>query len=131
MDGNSNSKHKLVDLMATTMSKIREMVDVNTIVGQPIVTADGSTIIPVSKVTFGFASGGSDFGKDVQNFGGGSGAGVSVNPVAFLIVSANGVKLLPVNPPAGNTVDRIVEMAPEVIEKIDSFISKKKREKEQ
>ncbi len=125
------NKHKLVDLLGTTMAKIREMVDVNTIVGQPIVTADGSTIIPVSKVTFGFTSGGADYGKEVQNFGGGSGAGVNINPVAFLIVSPSGVKLLPVNPPAGNTVDRLVEMAPEVIEKIDSFFSKKKRENEQ
>lgn len=126
-----NGKHKLVDLMGTTMTKIREMIDVNTIVGQPIVTGDGSTIIPVSKLTFGFTSGGADYGKEVQNFGGGSGAGVNINPVAFLIVSPGGVKLLPVNPPAGGTVDRIVEMAPDIIEKIDTFISKKKREKEQ
>ena len=127
----SNGKHKLVDLMGTTMAKIREMVDVNTIVGQPIVTADGSTIIPVSKVAFGFGSGGSDHGKDVQNFGGGSGAGVSIDPVAFLIVSNSGVKLMPVKQPAGSTVDRIIEMAPDIVDKIDSFISKKKREQEE
>ena len=123
---NNGSKHKLVDLMGITMAKIREMVDVNTIVGKPIVTADSSTIIPVSKVAFGFGSGGSDHGKDVQNFGGGSGAGVSIDPVAFLIVSLDGVKLLPVKPPAGSTVDRIVEMAPDIIEKINSFFGKKK-----
>ena len=122
----NSGKHKLVNLMDVTMEKIRELVDVNTIVGQPIFTSDGSTIIPVSKVVFGFASGGSDHGKEIQNFGGGSGAGVSIDPVAFLIVSPSGVKLLPVSPPAGNTMDRIVEMAPGFLEKVTSFFSKKK-----
>lgn len=84
----NENNHPINDLMQTTMAKIREMVDANTVVGQPIATQDGVTLIPVSRLSFGFASGGSDFGGKAQqadkNFGGGAGAGVSVVPVAFL-----------------------------------------------
>ena len=123
-------KHPIGDLMDTTMAKIREMVDVNTIIGQPI-QAEGMTLIPISKLSFGFASGGSDFaGKnqkaDADNsFGGGSGAGVKISPVAFLIVRGDSVKLLPVEPPH-NTVDRVVDMVPEVVDKVTGFIEKQK-----
>ena len=125
-------KHPISDLMETTMQKIREMVDVNTIVGQPIQTADGITLLPVSKVSFGFASGGSDFQTKHQQpsqnnaFGGGSGAGVNIVPVAFLIVKEGNVKLLNVSPPASSTIDRIVEMVPEVIDKISDLAGKDK-----
>ena len=127
-------KHPIGDLMETTMEKIRQMVDVNTIVGQPIVTADGITLIPVSKVSFGFASGGSDFQTKQQPagadnaFGGGSGAGVNISPVAFLIVKGDTVKLLPVAPPAGNTVDRVVELVPEMFDKVTGYMEKNKKE---
>ncbi len=127
-------KHPISDLMETTMQKIREMVDVNTIVGQPIQTADGITLLPVSKVSFGFASGGSDFQtkhqQPAQNnaFGGGSGAGVNIVPVAFLIVKGDTVKLLPVAPPANTTVDRVVELVPEMFDKVTGFIDQKKAE---
>ncbi len=123
-------KHPIGDLMETTMQKIREMVDVNTIVGSPIITADGITLIPVSKVSFGFASGGSDFQTKHQQqgqnnaFGGGSGAGVNIVPVAFLIVKGDSVKLLNIAPPASTTVDRIIEMVPEVIEKVNELMNK-------
>jgi sporulation protein YtfJ len=123
-------KHPIGDLMETTMQKIREMVDVNTIVGSPIVTADGITLIPVSKVSFGFASGGSDFQtkhqQPTQNnaFGGGSGAGVNIVPVAFLVVKGSNIKLLNVAPPASSTVDRIIEMVPEVIDKVSELMNK-------
>lgn len=125
-------KHPLGDLMETTMSKIREMVDVNTIVGQPISTVDGITIIPVSKVSFGFVSGGSDFAtkKQPENqnnaFGGGSGAGVNISPVAFMVIKDSNVKLINVSPPPGTTVDRIVELAPEIIDKIVDMVKKNK-----
>ena len=124
--------HPIGELMATTMQKIKEMVDVNTIVGTPIRTVEGITIIPVSKVSFGFGSGGSDFvvknqqATDNHPFGGGSGAGINIVPVAFLIVNGESVKLLPVAPPAGGTMDRVVEMVPEVLEKVSEFFSKKK-----
>jgi len=122
-------KHPISELMGTTMAKIREMVDVNTIIGQPIQTQD-MTLIPVSRLSFGFASGGSDFASKHQkpdgdnSFGGGSGAGVNIAPVAFLIVKGDTVKLLPVNPPAGTTVDRVVEMLPELVDKVTVFIEK-------
>lgn len=128
------SQHPIVELMSTTMQKIREMVDVNTIIGQPIKTEE-VTIIPVSKVSFGFTAGGSDFtGKnqrpEVDNcFGGGSGAGVNIAPIAFLIVKGDTVKLLPVAPPASNTVDRVVEMVPDVVEKLTGFIEKQQEKK--
>ena len=132
----NENKHPIQDLMATTMQKIREMVDVNTIVGQPISTPEGMTLIPISKLSFGFASGGSDFvsknHKPGENntFGGGSGAGVNISPVAFLIVKGDSVRLLPVDPPASTTVDRVIEMVPEVVDKVTDFLEKKKEDKE-
>ena len=125
----NEKKHPIGDLMSTTMEKLREMVDVNTIVGQPI-QVEGVTLIPISKVSMGFGSGGSDFTTKSQkegggrSFGGGSGAGINVMPVAFLIVKADSVRLLPVAPPAGSTVDRVVEMVPDVIDKVTGFIEK-------
>lgn len=132
----SENNHPINDLMSTTMQKIREMVDVNTIVGQPINTPEGMTLIPISKLSFGFASGGSDFvsknHKPGENntFGGGSGAGVNISPVAFLIVKGDSVRLLPVDPPAATTVDRVIEMVPEVVDKVTDFLEKKKEDKE-
>ena len=124
-------KHPLGDLMSATMQKIREMVDVNTIVGQPIQTPDGITIIPVSKVSFGFASGGSDFttksqqpGKD-NCFGGGGGAGVNILPIGFLVIKGDSVRMLPVAPPPGNTADRVIEMVPDLVDKVSGFLKKK------
>jgi sporulation protein YtfJ len=129
----SENNHPINDLMETTMAKIREMVDTNTVVGQPIVTEDGVTLIPVSKLSFGFASGGSDFaGKNQQtskNFGGGAGAGVSVMPVAFLVVKDGNVKLIPVAPPAADTAGRVVEMVPEMFDKVTGYIDKKTEHK--
>ena len=118
------------------MSKLREMVDVNTIVGQPITTPDGITVIPVSKVSFGFASGGSDFsGKNKttgeNNFGGGSGAGVNINPIAFLIVKDGTVRLINVAPSEHNSIDSIIELVPEVVDKITGAIDKKKKAPEE
>ena len=129
--------HPISDLMATTMQKIREMVDVNTIVGTPIQTGDGVTLIPVSRLSFGFASSGSDFATkdqkpDAENsFGGGSGAGVNISPVAFLIVRGDNVKLLPVAPPAGSAVDRVVELVPEMFDKVTDYLEKNKKEDNQ
>lgn len=126
-------EHPLIDLMAETMEKIHTMVDVNTIVGTPI-QAGEVTIIPVSRVSFGFGAGGGDFaGKDAKpdadkNFGGGSGAGVGINPVAFLIVRGDSVKLMPVVPPDG-AVDRVVDMVPELVDKITAFINEQQEKK--
>ena len=128
-------EHPLNDLMSATMEKIRAMVDVNAVVGQPIQTGE-VTIIPVSKVSFGFASGGSDFaGKNQKpeaenSFGGGSGAGVNINPIAFLVVRGDNVRLLYVAPPIDGAVDRVVDMVPELVDKVTGFIEKQQEKKD-
>ena len=128
--------HPIGDLMATTMQKIREMADANTIIGQPI-QAEEVTIIPVSKISMGFASGGSDFATKAQKpeadnaFGGGSGASAKLEPVAFLVIRDGNVKLLPVAPPPATTVDRVIDTVPEVVDKVTDFISKQQEKKEQ
>lgn len=127
-----SENHPINEVLQTTMHKIREMVDANTVVGQPIVTQDGVTLIPVSKLSFGFATGGSDFGKTpnvTKNFGGGAGAGVNVTPVAFLIVKDGNVRLLPVAPPAKDANSRAIEMIPEMFDKVTDYIDKKTAEK--
>ena len=120
------AERQLEGLMSVTLEKIKEMTGSNTIIGEPIVV-DGATILPVSKVTFGFAGGGSDFGAKTTKelFGGGTGAGVSVTPVAFLIVKDGSVRLLPVAPPAGDSVGRVVDLVPEMFEKVTGYIDKK------
>lgn len=125
------SDHPINGLMQTTMQKIKEMVDVNTIVGDPITSPDGTIIIPVSKVTYGFASGGSDFPTKKENkdcFGGGSGAGVTIQPVAFLTVYKGDVKLISVDKFEG-TPDRLVGMIPEVIDKVKEIFKKDDKKK--
>lgn len=122
--------HPISDLMTETMSKIKEMVDVNTIIGNPIVAADGTTVIPVSKVSFGFGAGGSEFSSkhaasgSPLAFGGGSGAGVTVSPVCFLVIGKDGsANILGINAQASDTVDRLVEMIPGAINKVSNFVS--------
>jgi len=125
-------KHQINELMETTMQKVREMADANTIIGEPINTQDGVTLIPVSKVTFGFAGGGSDFAKKSAttpaNFGGGAGAGVNIIPVAFIVIKEGNVRLLHVSPPGNSTIDRIIDTVPDVLDKISDFIEKNKGE---
>ena len=117
----------LPNMLEATIAKIKEMVNANTVIGEPIITADGVTIIPVSKVSIGLGGGGSDFvSKNLNNhenpFGGGVGAGVKVEPVAFLIVKDNSVRMLPIGVPANTTVDRLVEMIPDTLDKVVSFV---------
>ncbi len=120
----------LGDLMETTMAKIREMVDSNTIIGTPITTPDGVTVIPVSRVSFGFGVGGSDYGKTVDKFGGGGGAGVKIDPVSFLIIKDGVTRVVPVAMPAIGVADRLLDMMPEVVDRVESFVAKKKEEKD-
>ena len=122
-----DKKTPLSDLMSATMDKVNAMVDTNSIVGQPITTADGVTLIPISKVSMGFGGGGSDFasknpGKQENPFGGGVGGGVKVTPICFLIVKDGNVRMMPVAAPANTTADRIVEMVPDTLDKISAFI---------
>ena len=123
--------HNLPNMLENTIAKIREMVDVNSVIGDPITTPDGVTIIPVSKVSVGFGGGGSDFAtKNGDNpFGGGVGAGVKVTPIAFLIVKEGSVRMIPVATPANTTADRLVEMVPDTLDKIAAFIDSRMEKK--
>ena len=116
------SEHPIEGLMKTAMNSIQDMVDVNTIIGEPIETAGDIMIIPISKVCFGFAAGGSEFNSEKEEemqyrlpFGGGSGAGVTINPVAFLVINKDTIKLMPIN--HTSTLDRIVDYVPDIINK--------------
>lgn len=120
------NKNQLNDMMRAAMDKVRAMVDTNTIVGQPITTPDGVTLIPISKVSFGFGSGGGDYGKPAKDgFGGGAAAGVKIDPVAFLVIKDGTTRVLPVAVPPATTLDRIVDMAPDVMDKMEKFFDKK------
>ena len=127
---------KLPGMLESTIQKIKEMIDVNSVIGEPITTPDGVTIIPVSKVSVGFGGAGSDFTKSNSAsgetpFGGGVGAGVKVTPICFLIVKDGNVRMLPVAQAANTTADRLVEMIPDTLDKITSFIDSKTGGKEE
>lgn len=139
------SEHPIESLMMTTMSSIQSMVDVNTIIGEPIESKSGITIIPISKVCFGFAAGGSEFNGETMKeynkknndeeiqyklpFGGGAGAGVSIHPVAFLVVQGNNVKLMSVN--HDSCVDKLLEYVPDLMQKMNDMFNKNIQQKEQ
>lgn len=132
------SEHPIEGLMITAMNSIQDMIDVNTIIGEPIETSNNIIIIPISKVSFGFAAGGSEFKGETINeysrrdeeeqvqyrlpFGGGSGAGVNINPVAFLVVQANNVKLLPVC--HSSAIDKLLDYMPDALDKVNGLINK-------
>lgn len=132
------SEHPIEGLMITAMNSIKDMVDVNTIIGEPIETSNNIVIIPISKVSFGFAAGGSEFKgetideytkKDKEEeiqcrlpFGGGSGAGVTINPIAFLVIQPNNVKLMPVN--HTSSIDKLLDYMPDLIEKTNSMMNR-------
>lgn len=128
--------HPISDLMATTMEKIRDMMDANTVVGKPI-EAGGVTVIPVSKISIGYGSGGSDFAQKNQKpdhsnaFGGGAGMGVSITPVSFLIIKDGNVRVVSVEQPAPTAVERVIEMVPDVVDKVGTVASKKISGKEE
>lgn len=119
-------------ILETTIEKVRNLVNVSTIIGEPIYLNDGITIIPVSKVTYGFASGGSDFPtkNNVQLFGGGGGAGITINPVAFLIVKDGEVTLKHITS-SDNAAERIVNLVPEMFDKVTGLVNKSKKKKEE
>lgn len=125
------SEHPIDNLMKNTMENLKDMIDVNTVIGDTIQTGDGSFIVPISKVSFGFASGGSEFGTSCKvsegnnskhPFGGGSGAGVTVKPVAFLVLRNDTIRLLPVD--QDNTYDRIVDSIPQVLDTLKGLLNK-------
>ena len=132
------SEHPIEGLMTTAMNSIQDMIDVNTIIGEPIETVNNTTIIPISKVSFGFAAGGSEFkGETIDEykkvekeeqiqyrlpFGGGAGAGVTINPVAFLVIQSNNINLMPVN--HSSSFDRLLDYVPDLMERTNNMINK-------
>lgn len=122
----ANGNHPINGLMDSSLQNLRKLVDANTVIGEAITTPDGTLIIPVSKVSFGFVSGGSDLPatKQTDMFGGGAGGGVSVSPLGFLVVKNGDVSLLQLNN-AKNPTDRLVSMMPDFMDKIGGMFSKK------
>lgn len=139
------SEHPIEGLMVTAMNSIQDMIDVNTIIGEPIETSNNIVIIPISKVSFGFAAGGSEFKgetideytkKDKEEaiqyrlpFGGGSGAGVTINPIAFLVIQPNNVKLMPVN--HTSSLDKLLDYMPDLMEKANNMMNRCMQNKEE
>lgn len=115
----------MAEFLQTSMSKIKEMVDVNTIVGDPVTTPDGVTLVPVSRVTFGFGGGGGDLVKQRSGFTGGSAAAVKIEPIGFLVIRNGVVNMLNIQPPASNTFDRIVDLIPQLMDKAEQMRDKK------
>lgn len=125
--------HPISEMLSGSMEKLRSVADVNTIIGDPINAAPGLTLIPVSKVSYGYAGGGTDFvtkNSGSQNpFGGGSGCSVKITPIAFLVIKGDNVRLLPVSEAPATTTDRIIEMIPDLIENLKQFVAERKTDK--
>ena len=120
------------ELMQTTMENVKKILQVDTVVGDPIVTPDGITLVPISKISIGFGGGGVEFGpkrKDGhQPYGGGNATGVKIEPFGFLVIKDGVVRMINVTPPANNTVDRIIDLVPQVMDRVDAFITKQQGE---
>ena len=125
------SEHPIQGMMETTMKKIREMVDANTIIGNPITSPDGSVLIPVSKVSYGFGAGGSDFPSKAQKdlFGGGTGMGVTITPVAFIVLQNGETRMLQLAS-GDDTASNVVKLVPELFDKVSNLFQKDKKEKD-
>lgn len=115
------------DVLSASMSKVREMVDANTVVGSPITVSEGTTLIPISKINFALASGGADMAAKLAGqsgtFGGGAGCGVKITPVAFVLVQGERVRVLPIDEPANTAIERMVEQLPMLVDKITELIT--------
>lgn len=116
---NPKQPHNITEILSTSMENLKKLVDVDTVIGNPITTPEGTVIIPVSKVTFGFGAGGGDIptSKNASPFGGGSGGATTITPLAFLVISGGKVELLNISAP-GNTIDRAIDMVPGLIDKV-------------
>ena len=127
------SDNQVNNLLGVTMDKIKQMVDVNTVIGDPVTTPDGTTVIPVSRVSYGFASGGSDLPSKAQPsaglLAGGSGAGITISPIAFLTIHQGNVRVLQIEPYL-SSVDRALEKVPDVVDKVTSLFQKEDRKEE-
>ena len=121
------------ELMQSTMDNVKNMLKVDTVVGEPIYTPDGITLVPISKISVGFGGGGVEFNTkkagEVRPYGGGNATGVKVDPIGFLVIKDGTVRMVNVTPPASNTVDRIIELVPQVMDRVDAFIEKQNKDK--
>ncbi len=120
--------------MQTTMENVKNILKVDTVVGDPIYTPDGITLVPISKISVGFGGGGVEFGAkkpgEDKPYGGANGTGVKIEPIGFLVIKDGSVRMINVTPPANNTVDRIIDLVPQVMDRVDNFIAKQKEEKQ-
>ena len=121
------------ELMQTTMENVKNILKVDTVVGDPIYTPDGITLVPISKISVGFGGGGAEFGgknaSGARNYGGGNGTGVKIEPIGFLVIKDGHIRMINVTPPASNTVDRLIDLVPQVMDRVDSYIAKQKEGK--
>ena len=120
------------ELMQTTMENVRNILKVDTVVGDPIYTPDGITLVPISRISVGFGGGGVEFGNkkggDAKPYGGGNATGVKIDPIGFLVIKEGNVRMVNIMPPANTTVDRIIDLVPQVIERVDNFLNKQNEE---
>ena len=125
-------KNPIGELMQTTMDNVKNILKVDTVVGEPIYTPDGITLVPISRISVGFGGGGVEFnGKkagEQRPYGGGNATGVKVDPIGFLVIKDGVIRMINVTPPANNTVDRLIDLVPQVMDKVDAFIAKQKAE---
>lgn len=118
-------------IMKSTMEDVRNVLKVDTVVGDPIVTNDGITLVPISKISLGFGGGGIELNSKktdgARPYGGGNATGVKIEPMGFLVIKEGTVRMINVTPPASNTVDRIIDLVPQVMDRVDAFIEKQKK----
>lgn len=126
-------KNPIGELMTNTMESVKNILKVDTVVGDPIVTPDGITLVPVSKISVAFGGGGVEFNSKKPGgekpYGGGNATGVKIDPIGFLVIKEGTVRMVNVTPPASTTVDRIIDMVPSVMDKVDAFLAKQNKEK--
>ena len=120
------------ELMQTTMDNVRNILKVDTVVGDPIYTPDGITLVPISRISLGFGGGGIELNQKSSGgnrpFGGGNATGVKIDPIGFLIIKDGTIRMINVTPPASNTVDRLIDMVPQVMDRVDEFIARQKED---
>ena len=123
-----NIKNPIGELMQTTMDNVKNILKVDTVVGDPIYTPDGITLVPISQISVGFGGGGVEFTSkkagEERPYGGGNATGVKIEPIGFLVIKEGSVRMINITPPASTTVDRIIDLVPQVMDKVDAFINK-------
>ena len=120
------------ELMQTTMDNVRNILKVDTVVGDPIYTPDGITLVPISRISVGFGGGGIELNQKNSSgnrpFGGGNATGVKIDPIGFLVIKDGTIRMINVTPPASTTVDRLIDMVPQVMDRVDEFIARQKED---